>query len=87
MKHFIDFLNAKDVENSPLFAHLKCSKKEAVIIQHLCRKYAKGIEEVSTIELITECFETKGYEHINYLEHIKNILDLGWVVQSSFGQI
>lgn len=87
MKHFIDFLNAKDVENSPLFVHLKCSKKEAVIIQHLCRKYAKGIEEIGTIELITECFETKGYEHINYLEYIKNILDLGWVVQSSFGQI
>jgi SpoVK/Ycf46/Vps4 family AAA+-type ATPase len=87
LKHFIDFLNAKDVEKSPLFEHLKCSENEAIIIQHLCRRYAKGVEEIATIDLITECFETKGYEHINYLEHIKNILDLGWVVQSSFGQI
>ncbi|CUV65439.1 ATPase, AAA family [Sulfurovum sp. enrichment culture clone C5] len=87
MKHFIDFLNAKNIEKSPLFEHLKCTKDEAVLIQYLCRRYAKGIEEVGVIELITECFETNGYEHINYLEYIKNILNLGWAVQSSFGQI
>lgn len=87
MKHFIDFLNAKDIEKSPLFEHLKCSKDEAMVIQYLCRRYAKGVEEISAIELITECFDTKGYEHINHLEQIKNILHLGWAVQSSFGQL
>ncbi|MDD5406453.1 MAG: ATP-binding protein [Sulfurovaceae bacterium] len=87
MEHFIAFLNAKDPTQSSIYEHLKCSSDEALLVQYVCRRYAKGIEEVSVLEMLQECFEAEGYDYIHHLDMIKNLIDLGWIVQSSFGQV
>jgi len=87
LEHFIAFLDAKDPAKSPIYEHLKCSSDEVILVQYICRRYAKGIEEVSVLEMLQECFEVKGYDYIHNLGMIKNLIDLGWIVQSSFGQI
>lgn len=87
MEHFITFLNVKNPTESSIYEHLKCSSHEALLVQYICRRYAKGIEEVSVLEMLQECFEAKGYDYIHNLGMIKNLIDLGWIVQSSFGQV
>jgi len=87
MKYLIDFIEAKDVSKTSIYQHLKCTKDEARIIQYVCRKYINGIEEVSVLEILQDNFNSKDYEYLHNLTLIKNLLDLGWIIQMSFGQI
>ncbi|SFZ97511.1 Cell division protein FtsH [hydrothermal vent metagenome] len=87
MKHLIDFIEAKDVKKTSIFKHLKCTAEEAQLIQYTCQHYLKGVEEVPVLEMLKNNFSDKGYEYLKKLELVKNILDLGWVIQISFGQV
>lgn len=87
MQHFISFLNAKDPSGSQIHEQLKTTLDETLIIQHICRRYAAGTEDCTVIDILQECFENDKYEYVNQLSLVKNLIDLGWIVQSSFGQV
>lgn len=86
MKHLIDFIEAEDVSKASIYEHLKCTKEEAGLIQYVCRRYVKGLEEISVLEMLQEIFSQKDYVYLKRLALIKNLLDLGWIIQISFGQ-
>ncbi len=87
MKHLIDFIETNDVSKSSIFEHLKCSVEEAQLVQYICKRYVAGFEESSVLDILQENFGTEGYAHLEKLGLIKNLLDLGWIIQVSFGQI
>ena len=87
MKYLIEFIQAKDITKTTIYPHLKCSKKEAIMLQYICQKYVKGVEEVPVIDILQDNFDSKDYEYLKELNLVKNLLDLGWIIQMSFGQI
>ncbi|WP_294953258.1 ATP-binding protein [Sulfurovum sp.] len=87
MKYLIDFIETKDVSKASIFKHLKCTREEAELIQYVCRRYVKGIEEISVLELLQDKFSQPGYAYLKKLDVVKNLLDLGWFIQMSFGQV
>ncbi len=86
MKHLIDFIETKDVAKASIFEHLKCTEEEAFLVQYVCKRYVAGLEEVSVLEMLQENFATEGYAYLEKLSLAKNLLDLGWMIQVSFGQ-
>ncbi len=84
MNHFIEFIDAKKVEKTSVYPHLKCSLPEAQLLQSLCRRYAAGRDEVPVLELLQEQF---GQQHAAYIPHLplaKNLIDMGWLMPVSF---
>ncbi len=86
MKHLINFIEAKDVTKSLIYKDLKCSKTEARLLQYVCKRYVKGLDEVPVLELLQDNFPGSGYVYLKKLELVKHLLDLGWLIQMSFGQ-
>ena len=86
MKHLIEFIETNNVATSAIFEHLKCTTEEAVLIQYVCKRYVTGDEEVSVLDILQENFPSQGYLYLEKLALIKNILELGWFIQMSFGQ-
>ena len=87
MKHLIDFIETKDVSKASIFEHLKCTKEEAQLVQYICKRYVAGLEEISVLEVLQENFPSEGYLYLKKLGLVKNLLDLGWLIQVSFGQL
>ncbi|MFT7879276.1 MAG: ATP-binding protein [Sulfurimonas sp.] len=87
MKYLIEFIEAKDVGRTSIFEHLKCTEEEAELIQYICARYVKGLEEIPVIEMLQDNFSTDEYTYLKKLKLVKNLLDLGWIIQMSFGQI
>ena len=87
MKHLIEFIEAKDVTKASIYKHLKCTKSEAQLVQYVCRRYVKGLEEVPVLEMLQENFSVENHAYLKKLELVKNLLDLGWIIQMSFGQV
>ena len=87
MKHLINFIEAKTVSKSKIFKHLNCSKEEAKILQYICRRFVKGIEETAVLDVLQDNFEYEGYDYLAYLSVVKKLMDMGWIVQVSFGQV
>ena len=84
METLIDFLEAKDVEKSLIFAQLKCSKTEALLLQALAKRYMKGEDDVLILDLLQEIYGDEKYEWIKHLKEVKLLLELGWLHQQSF---
>lgn len=72
-----------DISQSLIYPHLKCSYDEARILQHLTLAFLRGEEEVSVRDTIIVLFgdETNQYAHLEYLHGIRNLLELGWLIQ------
>jgi len=87
LKYLIEFIEAKDVEKTLIFEHLKCTAEEAQLIQYVCLRYVKGLEEVPVIEMLQDNFSGEEYAYLKELKLVKNLLDLGWIIQVSFGQV
>ena len=87
MKHLINFIEAKDVTQSKIYQHLKCSPQEAKILQYICKRFVKGIEETAVLDILQDNFEAKGYDYLAHLGVVKKLVDMGWLIQVSFGQI
>ncbi len=87
MKHLIDFIESKDVAKTSIFGHLKCTKEEAKLIQYICKRYVSGLEEISALQILQDNFGSDGYTYLKKLGLVKNLLDLGWLIQVSFGQV
>lgn len=87
METLINFLETKDVEKSQIFAQLKCSKAEALLLQALVKRYMQGEDDVLILDLLRELYGEKKYEIVNHLKEIKLLLELGWLHQQSFTPI
>ncbi|CAA6827404.1 MAG: Cell division protein FtsH (EC [uncultured Sulfurovum sp.] len=87
MKYLINFIEAKNVSKAKIFPHLKSTRQEAKILQYICRRYVKGIEETAVLDILQDNFEYESYDYLNYLSVIKKLMDMGWIVQISFGQV
>ncbi|MEA3419887.1 MAG: ATP-binding protein [Campylobacterota bacterium] len=87
MKYLIDFIEKKEAEKTKIYPHLKCTEEEAGLIQYVCRRYVKGIEEVPVLEILQHNCEKGAYLYLEKLPLIKHLMDLGWLTQISFGQI
>ncbi len=87
MKHLIDFIEAKTVSKAKIFKHLNATSQEAKILQYICRRFVKGIEETAVLDILQDNFEYEGYDYLAYLSMVKKLMDMGWIVQVSFGQV
>jgi SpoVK/Ycf46/Vps4 family AAA+-type ATPase len=87
MKHLINFIEAKMVSKAKIYKHLKSTPQEAKVLQYVCRRFVKGIEETAVLDILQDNFEYEGYDYLEYLSVIKKLMDMGWIVQISFGQI
>ncbi|MCP4970333.1 MAG: ATP-binding protein [Arcobacter sp.] len=87
MNEIIEFVNAKDVENATFFRQLKCSKKEAEILQYITKEYILGRDTLVVIDILGEFYNIKEYEHLENIKLIKSLLEFGWLVQNSFEHI
>ena len=87
MHYLIDFLEHNDIKKTEIYEQLKCTEEEAKILRFFTKLHVKGTEENSVYLALTELYSEKNYEYIEKLPLVKNLLDLGWISQSSFLQI
>lgn len=87
MKTLVDFLQTKEIEDSQIFTHLKCSKAEAFQLQYLAKKYMQGQDDVLVIDLLQDLYGSEDYEYLKHLQEVKILLELGWLHQQSFTPI
>ncbi|MDY0117408.1 MAG: AAA family ATPase, partial [Sulfurimonadaceae bacterium] len=83
----VDFLETKEVADTQIFPHLKCSINEAKILQILAQRYMQGQEDIEVLELLQEIYGVKNYNYLEHLQDIKILLELGWLNQQSFTPI
>jgi SpoVK/Ycf46/Vps4 family AAA+-type ATPase len=83
MNNILKFIKSTNLKELDLFSQLKCNENEAKILQHLTKQYIIGITELGTVEVLSEFYDVKKYEHLENISLIKNLLDLGWLVQNS----
>jgi len=84
LETLIDFLEAKDIEKTLIYAQLKCSKTEAQLLHALTKRYMRGEDDVLILELLQEIYGDEKYEGIKHLNEVKLLLELGWLHQQSF---
>jgi SpoVK/Ycf46/Vps4 family AAA+-type ATPase len=84
LKILVDFLQNKKIEEAQIFAQLKCSVNEALILKDLSKKYMEGQDDVLVRELLGELYDDAGFEHLSNLQEVKILLELGWIHQQSF---
>ncbi len=87
MQSLVNFLKAKNIEKSSIFEHLKCNVIEAKILQHLAKNYIKGDDDTLVLNLLQDLYGDDAYQFLQYLERIKSLLELGWLLQQSFTPI
>ncbi|NWF66597.1 MAG: ATP-binding protein [Campylobacterales bacterium] len=87
MKFLIDFIESKDVTKTEIYQHLKCSQEEANILKHMTKEYLEGVEDLVVSEILSNLYKNQKYGHIQHVHLIKDLLDLGWIVQNSFHQL
>jgi len=84
LKYLIDFIETKNVENSMIYEHLKCSADEGKILQYMAKKFVSGVEDHIVSDMLQDIFGEEGYVYLEYLGAVKSALELGWIVQQSF---
>ncbi len=87
MKYLIDFIKSEDAAQSLIYPHLKSTKEEAELIQYVCRRYVKGQEEISVLDILQDSFGEEEYLYLEKLPLVKHIMDQGWLTQINFGQV
>jgi len=87
VEYLIDFIKSKDVTKSKIFSQLKCSKEEAQILRYITKKYIIGSEDLNVLDILLDLYEERDYEYLKKLPLVKNLLDQGWIVHSSFSNL
>jgi len=84
MKNIKLFIESKELEKLDIFTHLKCKVDEVKILQYLTKQYIIGNDNILVVDVLAEFYDLKTLEHIEHIYLIKNLLELGWIVQSNF---
>lgn len=87
MKHLINFISSNNIEETTIYKHLKSNEQEAKLLQYVCKRFVKGVEEIAVLDILQNNFKSKGYDYLKYLKVIKKLIDMGWLVQISFGEV
>ncbi|BCD67423.1 ATP-binding protein [Nitratiruptor sp. YY09-18] len=87
MEFLKDFVKVKNVKEAKIFPHLKTTEEEAKILQYMTQKYVNGIDEINVYDMLTTLYGEENLVHLDKLDLIKKLLDLGWVVQAGFGAL
>ncbi len=87
MLEVIDFLKAKNIEETKFYEQLKCTIDEAKILQYLSKEYINGRDILNVIDVLGQFYSIEKYEHLEKLDIIKSLLEYGWIVQASFDQV
>ncbi|WP_419771151.1 MAG: ATP-binding protein [Candidatus Marinarcus sp.] len=87
MDEIIKFITTTDIENSEIYVQLKCSSEEAKILQYMLKEYIIGNDIILVVDILGEFYDVKTYKHLPQLNLIKSLLELGWIVQSSFNHL
>ena len=87
MQYLVDFLEAKAVEDSMIYEHLKSTKEETMLLKEITKQYICGNAEVTVLDTLTNLFGDKDYLHIKQLFLVKNLLDQGWISLGAFVNI
>ncbi len=83
MEYIINFMENKAITKTKIYNQLKCQKDEALILRYLTKEYVSGNSDASVIDVLSDIFTVEKYLHLKKLTLIKNLLDLGWIVQNS----
>lgn len=94
MKHYLDFIHATTIKKAKIFSFLKCNENEAKILQFMAKALLEGeIDFVVHNLLYKSLIETQedskikaSEKTLSFLPHIRNLIELGWISQSSFLQ-
>jgi hypothetical protein len=84
MNELIKFIQSTNLEKEDLFIQLKCNLEEGKTLQYITKQYIEGRDALMVIDILSEFYDIKKYEHLYKLELIKSLLELGWLVQNSF---
>ena len=84
MKNVILFIESKNIESLDIYTQLKCNIDETKLLQYLTKQYIIGTDSLLVIDILSEFYDTKKFEHLENIYHIKNLLELGWIVQNNF---
>ena len=84
MNNVIKFIESQDIEQLDIYTQLKCNLDEINILQYLTKQYIIGNDNLLVVDILAEFYDIKNLEHLQNIFHIKNLLELGWIVQSSF---
>ncbi|MDO7253726.1 ATP-binding protein [Helicobacter cappadocius] len=84
MKHYVNFIHSKNIKKSTIYPHLKCDELEAEILRYMAEGLMSGNDEFNVLNLIGSVFGAKDVQLLMHLPKIKNLLELGWVVQTGF---
>ena len=83
MKNTIDFIKSDTLEQLDIFVQLKCHKDEAQLLQALTKQYVSGATSIMVVDLLGDFYNVGEFLHLEKIFLIKNLLELGWVVQNS----
>jgi len=84
MKNVIEFIESKDITKLGIYSQLKCEIEEVNILQYLTKQYIIANDTLLVLDILSEFYDLKVYEHLDKIFLIKNLLELGWVIQSNF---
>ena len=87
MNRVIDFINTKDIKKNEIFLQLKCSYQEAIFLQYILKEYLLGNDNLVVVDILSQFYDIDKYEHLKSLYLIRNLLELGWLVQNSFNKL
>jgi len=84
LKYLKEFL--KDPVNSKISRILNVSKTELEILKIMLTEYIKGNEDIKASTVLNRIYEDE-MSSVEHIEHIKNLLNEGWIVLSAMAQI
>jgi SpoVK/Ycf46/Vps4 family AAA+-type ATPase len=84
MKNVKQFIESNELCSLDIYAQLKCDEKEIKILQYLTKQYIIGNDNLLVVDILSEFYDIKTLEHLENVYMIKNLLSLGWIVQSNF---
>jgi SpoVK/Ycf46/Vps4 family AAA+-type ATPase len=58
-----------------------------MILRVLIKRYVEGNVDVNVSEILGEIFGHKDYAPLYKIQNLRNIIDLGWIIQSNFSQL
>lgn len=94
MKYYLDFIHATTIKKAKIFSFLKCDENEAKILQFMAKALLQGESDFvvhtllykSLIEAKADSRIKTSEKALGFLPHIRNLIELGWITQSSFLQ-
>jgi hypothetical protein len=83
MKNTIEFIKANNLEELEIYQQLKCHTEEAILLQALTKQYVSGATSIMVVEILGDFYDVKEFLHLEKIVLVKNLLELGWIVQTS----